>query len=122
MRGFPCGLMPACDRLSWSDTTLELAGSWNETREDWEVCSPFSRQIITSDKMMTWEDARYYYYYYYIIYILSSKTKIIVDTAVKNSAGLNSGIRTHLWRRLPSIHTSGANPGLYRTVTASGPQ
>ena len=51
------------DCLSWSDTTLELTGSWPEMKEDWEVCSPFSRQIITSDKKMTWEDAKYYYYY-----------------------------------------------------------
>ena len=44
--------------LRWSDTTLEKAGSWEETREDWEVCTPFSRHIFLSDKKMDWEDAR----------------------------------------------------------------
>ena len=58
-----CGVWSSlwCDMsycLRWSDTTLEKAGSWEETREDWEVCTPFSRQIFLSDKKMDWEDAR----------------------------------------------------------------
>ena len=44
--------------FSWSETKLELSGSWQEMKEDWEVCSPFPQQIITSDKTMAWEEAR----------------------------------------------------------------
>ena len=52
--------MVSCKPLSfsWSETKLELAGSWEEMKEDWEVCSPFTQQIITSDKKMAWEEAR----------------------------------------------------------------
>ena len=35
-----------------------MAGSWEEVKEDWEVCSPFSQHVITIDKKMDWQEAK----------------------------------------------------------------